>query len=143
MARWIWYHFFPPNISSFLWRMLLHALPIDSRVQSRGIVLAFGCRCCRNHEEENLRHIFILSEVASAVWKCFGEIFHLTHNFQTIHQALATWMDPVTPTTQYGVVRLGVATYIFREILVARSRATFEGDSMSARAICLKVLSRV
>lgn len=42
------------------------------------------------------------------------------------HQALATWMDPVTPTTQYGVVRLGVATYIFREIWVARSRATFE-----------------
>lgn len=52
-------------------------------------------------------------------------------------------MAPVNSSSHYGVYRLGVAAYILREIWVARGRATFEGMSMRAREICLKVIYRV
>lgn len=36
------------NIGAFLWKLMLHALPVDTRIQTRGITLASRCRCCKN-----------------------------------------------------------------------------------------------
>lgn len=47
-ARRIWNPHFPPNIGAFLWKLMLHALPVDTRIQTRGITLASRCRCCKN-----------------------------------------------------------------------------------------------
>lgn len=33
-ARWIWHGSLPPNIAAFLWKLLRHAVPVDSRVKS-------------------------------------------------------------------------------------------------------------
>lgn len=46
---------------------------------------------------------------------------------------MAICMSSVTESLQYGVVRLGVAAYIFRDIGVVRCCATFEGSTMHAR----------
>lgn len=85
---------------------------------------------------ETLRHLFIQSEVAISVWKCFGEIFRIPFNFRSITQAMTCWI-------QYCVGRIGVAAYIFLVIRVIRCRANFECERMSTRAICLKVIYRV
>lgn len=142
-ANWIWKPCLPPYISSFLWRLSHHALVIDSQIQTKGIVLASRYRCCHNHGMESLLHLFIRSEVACAVWKCFGEMFGLLYRFYSIIQAMAICMSSVSESLQYGVVRLGVAAYIFRDIGVVRCCATFEGSTMHAHQICLKVLYRV
>lgn len=34
----------------FLPILVQHALPVDSPIQTRGILIASRCRCCRNHE---------------------------------------------------------------------------------------------
>lgn len=47
-AKWIWNSCFPPTIAAFLWRLLRHDVPVDCRVQTRGIVLASRCRYCLN-----------------------------------------------------------------------------------------------
>lgn len=52
-------------------------------------------------------------------------------------------MAPVTEQSQYGEYRFSVAAYIFRELWVARCRATIDSASMRAREICLKVIYRV
>lgn len=131
------------NISASMWHLLRHALPVDCSVQARGITLVSRCRCCVLPKLESLVHLFIQSKVATAVWKCFGEIFHLPFKFNSLLQALNIWMAPTSDHTQYGVCRASVAVQICREIWVARCAATFESKAMKARAICLRVLQRV
>lgn len=140
---WVWNPCLPPNISAFLWKMVRHALPVDSRIQTRGIVLVSKCRCCQVAASETLVHLFIQSEVAVAVWKCFGELFNMLFRFRSILQAMAIWMAHLKAKSQYSVCRLGLVAYIFRELWVARSSATFEGKIMKAKEVCLKVMYRV
>lgn len=90
--RGIWAPFIPPNISNFLWKLLRHAFPVDTRVQSRGISLVSGCHCCRDRSEETLFHLFILSEVARQVWKFFANFSKLPSEYSLILQALNIWM---------------------------------------------------
>lgn len=113
-AKWILRLWVPPNISAFLWRMLRHTLPVDSRIQTRGILLASRCRCCNNPQQETIRHLFTQSEVAMAVWKYFGEIFDIPSQFNSILQALTIWMATTSKDTQYGICRATVVAYIFR-----------------------------
>lgn len=81
--------------------------------------------------------------MAISVWKCFGAMFCIPSHFQSITQAMVCRMALVNTASQYSISRIGVATYIFREIWVARCRTTFEGERMSARAICLKFIYHV
>lgn len=121
----------------------MHVLPVDCRIQTRGISLVSRCRCCSSPQTESLVHLFIHFEIALAVWKCFGEILRIPYRFSSITQALSTWMAPVTNSSQYGMCRASVAAYITLEIWVARCAATFEGTPMKARSICLTVFRRV
>lgn len=141
-AQWIWKKYLPPNISAFMWRMIRHGLPVDCSVETRGIQMVSRCRCCSQSQTESLQHLFVQSEIAMAVWKCFGEIFRLLTQFTSILQALNICMAPTSNNTQYGICRASVAVYIYREIWV-RCAATFEAKAMRARAICLRVLQRV
>lgn len=142
-AKWIWHRFLPHNISAFLWRLMRHGLPVDRSVQARGVTLVSHCRCYTNPQTEELRHLLIKSEIAVAVWRCFGEIFRLPYQFGSVMQALNIWMVPTNSTSQYAICRASVATYVLREIWVERCTATFEGKTMKARAICLRILQRV
>lgn len=120
-ATWIWSSFFPPSVSIFLWRLLRHGLPVDCHIRPRGITLSSRCRCCRTHEEETLDHLFVESQVAREVWKCFGAIFRLPNWFISILQALSTWIPEVNLATQYGICRNVVAAYVLWEIWVSVS----------------------
>lgn len=46
----------------------------------------------------------------------------------------------VNLATQYGICSAAVAVYVLREIWVSRFHSTFEGSTMTARGICLKVI---
>lgn len=100
--------------------MVLHAIPNNSRIQISGIFVASRCCCCQDSNVETLVHLFIRSEVARAVWKCFGELFNIPYCFSSILQAMAIWMAPVTSYSHYGVCHLGMVAYILRELWVAR-----------------------
>lgn len=142
-ASWIWNPCLPPNIWAFLWRLIRHALHVDNKIQAKGILLASLCRCCQEHHVETLVHLFLQSEIATAVWKCFGELFHLLYTFGSILQSMSIWMSTTSSSSHYGVCRLGVTAYILRKIWVSRCHANFEGTRMSARQVCLKVMFRV
>lgn len=105
--------------------------------------MASQCRCCVNLQTESLCDMFIHSDIATAVWKSFGEIFHLPYHFHSKLQAIGIWMAPTSKDTQYGICHASVAAYIFREIWVSRCSATFENKLMKARAICLMIFRRV
>lgn len=63
-AKMIWHKSLLPNISAFLWKVLRHAVPVDSRIKTTGVIMAFLCHCCRFPEEESVAHLFLHSEVA-------------------------------------------------------------------------------
>lgn len=47
-TRWVWNPHFPPNVAPFHWKLIRHALPVDTRIQSRGTVLVSSYRCSVN-----------------------------------------------------------------------------------------------
>lgn len=141
--QWIWASFFPPDLSTFLWKLLKHALPVDTRVQSRGIYLASGCRCCRDRSEESLVHLFIYSDIARQVWQAFANIFKLPGKYSSTLQALNIWMAGCSDRTQYGVLRMACSAYIFKEIWVSRCSATYDDRLMNFETIRVKVLNRI
>lgn len=102
-AKWIWHPILRPNITSFLWKLLRHTIPIDCRVCTRGVHLVSRCRCCSAPNEESLVHLFIQFEIAAEVWKCFGLIFRLPFKFQSILHAMKTWMNIPTSPSQFDV----------------------------------------
>lgn len=70
-ARWIWHGSLIPNIAAFLWKILWYAIPVDSRLQSKGIIIASRYNCCHQQNEETIVHLFLHLEIANAVWQCF------------------------------------------------------------------------
>lgn len=85
-ANWIWNPCFPPNLSTFLWKVLRHALHVNSGIQTRGILLASRYCCCKEFNTETLVHLFINLEVELAVWKCFGEFYNIPHTSALMHR---------------------------------------------------------
>lgn len=111
--------FSTPDI--FLWKILRHALPVDTRVQSRGIQVVSGCRCCTARSEESIVHLFLSSQVSRQVWNYFAKTFHLPSGYNSILQVLN----------------------ILREIWVARCKATYDEGNMNVPNICNRVTNRL
>lgn len=88
--------------------------------------------------ESKREHLFI----KKTFFYNFGEIFRLPYHFSSINQAVTIWMS-VGNQSQYGVCSRSVAAYILREIWVSRCRATFDGDPMHARSICVTIMKKV
>lgn len=139
----IWNPSILPNVASFLWKLLRHAIPVDCRVRSPGIQIASRCRRCLNPQEETLLHLFVKSEVAYEVWRCFGLIYKLPYSFNSILQAIKTWMNVPTAASQFDIARMATAAHLLHEIWVGRCRATYDDKRMRARQICIRVIRKV
>lgn len=50
-------------------------------MQAKGILLVSRHRCCKNQPKESIFHLFIQSEVATEVWKNFGQIFRVPYKY--------------------------------------------------------------
>lgn len=81
----------PLKISIFLWKLFRHALPVDTRIQSRGINMASRCQCCEDTQEESIPHLFLRSQLAIDVWAYFGKIFRLPESYFVIWGLLHTF----------------------------------------------------
>lgn len=139
----VWHTILPPKVTSFLWKLMRHAISIDSRIMEKGIHIASKCRCCKSNSSETLVHLFLQSKIAREMWRCFGEIFRFPFHFTSMGQATATWIPKVGALSQFDICHAGTAALSLWEIWVARCAATFEGTVMKARRICLNVISQV
>lgn len=127
--RWpsrVWLNFLPPKIMTFLWKLMRHAIPVDTRIVSNGVQLASKCRCCSEVAEESIMHLFIHSEIAKAVWTCFDSIFRVPPTPRSIAYILHTWLPKPGRWSQFDCCKGGVAATILWEIWVARCSATLK-----------------
>lgn len=120
---------------TILWKLLRQALPVDSRKSTKDMQLASKCRCCNIFAFETVVHPCLHSEVAREVWRCFGKIFRLPSNFQSISQAIKIWFPKIGALSHYAYCRVDIMAYCFWEIWIARYEATYEGRKMGARRI--------
>lgn len=114
-AHWIWHRTLPSNISAFLWKVIRHAIPVDSRIRTKGIVMASRCHCCRAYEEETIVHLFLNPEVAKAVWQYVGTILKMPYLFRSVNQALNKWMKIRSQASCFELCRMSTTAYILRE----------------------------
>lgn len=133
-ARLIWHTTLPPEVVTFLWKLIRHALPVDSRISTKGVYMASKCRCCKTFSQETISHLFLHSEVAREVWRCFGEIFRQPLQFYSIGQVLRIWMPKLGPLPQFDFIKAGIAAFALWELWVSRCDATYDGRQMNAIA---------
>ena len=67
MNELIWGKCITLSISMFLWRLLANKIPVDMKLQWRGISLASKCRCCDKPEVETRLHLFVNGSAARKV----------------------------------------------------------------------------
>lgn len=111
----------------------MHAIPVDSRIRTKGIQLASLCKCCTMGNEESLTHLFLHSEIARLVWKCFRDIFRLPWQFVSVAHAVENWIPKSNQLSQFDQCKAHTMAWIFREIWVARCNSVFEDVPMNAR----------
>nr|DAD25625.1 TPA_asm: hypothetical protein HUJ06_027089 [Nelumbo nucifera] len=107
-AKHVWNNAVPNKIAVFAWKLINRALPTDDRIQSKGINLASRCWCCTNRTNESLHHLFIGSEMATALWSYFATIFEV--NIQpddSIYFRLLKWFRQVGCSTSIRRVEWG------------------------------------
>ncbi|XP_042067142.1 uncharacterized protein LOC121810441 [Salvia splendens] len=75
----IWNQGLAPTMSVFIWRLLFGRLPVDEKLQRRGIELASRCQCCRSPWVESLSHVFLSSQSAIYAWEYFNAWFPSSH----------------------------------------------------------------
>ncbi|XP_047943058.1 uncharacterized protein LOC125189874 [Salvia hispanica] len=63
------------SISMFMWCLLANRIPVDTKMQWRGISLASMCRCCVKPQVESRLHLFMNGDVARRVWQHFARWF--------------------------------------------------------------------
>lgn len=114
-AKVIWHQTLPPNISAFMWKIIRHAVPVDTRIKTKGVVMASRCHCCQAYKEESLNHLFLHSEVARKVWTCFGNILKVPYMFGSITQATIVWMKIKDKDSQFDLCKISTCAYIFRK----------------------------
>lgn len=76
------------------------ALPMDSRIWMKGIQIVSKCHCCTASDEETIAYLFMHSQIAREVWRCFGVVFGLPSNFASNGQLIKIWFPKVGVLSQ-------------------------------------------
>ncbi|XP_058071103.1 uncharacterized protein LOC131220151 [Magnolia sinica] len=129
-VNWVWHAKLPPKISTFVWKLLHNAIPIDYNIQSRGISLASMCVCCNDSQthcpsKETLPHLFLYGKLASAVWPRFGAIFGTTLSMEG---TLLGWWQAHQASGCTATLQGLLLSIIMLDIWKSRNEARFEGS---------------
>ncbi|XP_042012183.1 uncharacterized protein LOC121760608 [Salvia splendens] len=72
----IWKAGLTKSIAIFNWRLLSNRIPVDTKLQWRGIEMASKCQCCPiGPNVESLQHLFIQGRGATSIWREFDGWF--------------------------------------------------------------------
>lgn len=112
----IWHSFLHPKIVTFFWKLLRQALPVDTRIISKGIQIVSKCRCCKIAAIESITHLFLQWETAAEVWRCFGNMFRLPSTFSSVEHALNIWLPKVGALSQFDLCRAGITSFCLWEL---------------------------
>lgn len=149
-----WNELLTPTISIFLWRLLQNKLPVDSKLQQKGISLASKCLCCQplnptaspwhslhapSPSVETSSHLFLANMQVQLVWRHFARLFRVTlpHTLD-IARFLLHWKHS-TPFTHKAHMLFIVPCIILWFIWTARNDCKHRNKSFLAPSIIWNV----
>lgn len=86
----IWHKQLPPKITTFLWKLMRHAIPVDSRVCAKAIQMASRCRCCKFAAVETISHLSYILKLQQLHENALEKSF-------ACHIYFKVWLKPCTP----------------------------------------------
>lgn len=138
----IWNPYTSKRVNAFMWMLFLEALPVDERIQARGISLVSKC-CCVIPERETLHHLFIQSELAKETWSHFKACTRFQFTGSTIQSLVFTWFGSSSMRSQLGVMILGSIFYGFWDIWKERCRIRYEDGARNQPQLIHKIFAHI
>lgn len=77
-SKFLWHKGIPPNIGVFAWKLLHNGVPTDSRIMRMNIPYCSRCRCCTPPSIETTSHLFVHSQLATAIWSFLSKSFPIS-----------------------------------------------------------------
>ncbi|XP_058068768.1 uncharacterized protein LOC131218105 [Magnolia sinica] len=137
--RWVWHPHIPPKISLFCWKIIHKAVPMDARIQEKGVAIVSKCVCYpASHQPsvEALDHLFSEGTAARQVWGYFQPFFRLTDTSQRSAMGRANaWSAPSSSHDRLLPLRVLLPPFIFWEIWLKRNKAKFNGTVFSSSLV--------
>lgn len=118
VAKHCWHPDIQGKISIFLWKLLNNGLPTDLAVANKGVQMVSKCLCCKNiQSSEYNTHLFIHSEVAKEIWKCFPSLMNIDiSNCVTTAHILSVWWNNSSGNSIHSWMLRLVPAFILWEI---------------------------
>ncbi|KAB5533656.1 hypothetical protein DKX38_016742 [Salix brachista] len=136
----IWHAFIPLKISFFIWR-LLNDIPVDTRIQGKGICMV--SKCYGFNDIESLEHLFLFCPSVSPVWNFFAAMFSVSLPVDgSIRHWLSAWFfsgDYVSA----GHIRTIFPLFVLWFIWLERNDAKHRNMSFYTDRICWKCQGKI
>ncbi|KAF9675131.1 hypothetical protein SADUNF_Sadunf09G0000200 [Salix dunnii] len=86
----IWHASILLKMSFFIWRLINDFVPVDTRIQRKGICMV--SKCYGSNDIESLEHLFLFCPTVSPVWNFFAAMFFISLLVDgSIKHWLSTW----------------------------------------------------
>ncbi|KAJ6677481.1 RETROTRANSPOSON UNCLASSIFIED-LIKE PROTEIN, partial [Salix purpurea] len=117
----IWHASIPLKISFFIWRLLNDFIPVDTRIQSKGICMVSKCHGC--NDIESLEHLFLFCPSVSPVWNFFASMFSVSLPVDgSIRHWLSAWFLSGDYVSE-GHIRIIIPIFVLWFIWLERNDA--------------------
>ncbi|KAI0494122.1 hypothetical protein KFK09_024253 [Dendrobium nobile] len=133
----IWHSSFPITYSTFAWRCIKGYIPVDNKIQGKGISLASKCYCCCQYED--IDHLFVNGLIAKNVWSYFNNISDKNDMLiDSLILMFHNWCHPKKGHL-FNLIPILIIWYIWN----SRNQAKHENCKMDAIDIIEKVKTKV
>ncbi|XP_060177777.1 uncharacterized protein LOC132607713 [Lycium barbarum] len=97
------------------------------------------CICCEHPKEEIVFHVFINRDIASKVWKFFGEPMGISMQKQSIQSMIMSWWNFNTKNSMIRVICQSLPVFICWELWKFWSYVKYGHKSYFVNKICYEV----
>ena len=114
---------------------------VDELIKKTGIPLVSRCRCCGEHEEESIDHLFVKGELAANVWRYISEVFYMPFPENTsIFNLASLWFTNSKGRPFFHYLMKMVPMLILWEVWLERNRRNHENIFLSPSEVTRKVI---
>ena len=144
VAKFCWHKHIALKISLFIWKLLHNGIPTDLAISNKGITITSKCHCCRIAPNSEFNtHLFINSEVGTAVWKFYANLLDINDHAQTIPHMLTKWWIKSKGSSLYAWLLSVLPCLIIWHIWKSRNKARFDNSDMDHNNIISAIKSQL